>query len=176
MRSGEVRLRGGTATTEVAPGVMAPDRATVEAGDVSGYDVRIEVVLDGRRYIATAVHVLQRPGGPPVTGEAIRKVPVANIIRRGLPMGVTWVASRTGGVTRSTGAQMPENVTKYGPTDEALTWVARVYRLALLLDMPPTREVETSLRLPRSTAGRWVAAARDRGFLGTAEGPGKAGG
>lgn len=175
MQAGKLTLQG-QKRTEVAPGIMAPETASIEAGDVSGYDVHIQVVLNDGRYIATEVCVRQRDGGPPVTGEAIRRVPVANIIRRSLPGAVTWVADKSDGVIRSTDAAMPENVTAHGPTDEALTWVARAYRLALLLDMPPTKEVEASIGLPRSTAGRWVALARERGFLGPSEGAGKAGG
>ncbi|MGI8868763.1 MAG: hypothetical protein ACR2F6_07920 [Mycobacteriales bacterium] len=63
-----------------------------------------------------------------------------------------------------------------GPTEDTLKWVARSYRLALILGEPPTRAVERDLRVPRSTAGRWVALARERGHLGAAEGAGKAGG
>jgi len=63
-----------------------------------------------------------------------------------------------------------------GPTDESLWWVAYVYRLALVAGEPPTKTVEQALELPRSTAGRWIAAARQRHLLGESEGAGKAGG
>jgi transposase len=35
---------------------------------------------------------------------------------------------------------------------------------------------EITRQLPRSTAGRWIAAAREAGYLGPSEGMGKAGG
>lgn len=45
------------------------------------------------------------------------------------------------------------------------------YRCATL-----AQAVQESLQLPRSTAGRWIAAAREAGYLGPSEGMGKAGG
>ena len=70
---------------------------------------------------------------------------------------------------------MPSDVAAAGPTDEALWWVAHIYRLALVKGDAPTKRYEL-MALPTSTAGRWVTLARQRGFLGPAEGPGKAGG
>ena len=39
----------------------------------------------------------------------------------------------------------------------------------------PDKGIEEMLKLPRSTAGRWIAAAREAGYLGHSEGMGKAG-
>ncbi len=69
-----------------------------------------------------------------------------------------------------------ERLRRDGPTDEALRWVAYLYRFALVMEEPPTATVERMLELPRSTAGRWVALARQRGFLEQSEGSGKAAG
>ena len=69
-------------------------------------------------------------------------------------------------------ARLREN----GPTTETLEWVAYLYRLGLLRGDPPTKLVEQAIAIPRSTAGRWVAAARAAGLLGQSEGAGKVGG
>jgi hypothetical protein len=53
-------------------------------------------------------------------------------------------------------------------TDEILERVASVYRAALKAGAPPTDAVKTAFDIPRSTAGRWVAETRRRGFLGPA--------
>jgi len=66
-----------------------------------------------------------------------------------------------------------ERLRRDGPTDEALRWVAYLYRFALVMEEPPTATVERMLKL---TAARWVALARQRGFLGQSEGSGKAAG
>jgi hypothetical protein len=70
----------------------------------------------------------------------------------------------------------PDDVTVYGPTDRALQWTAHFYRLGYAVAHNPTKLVEQALGLPRSTAGRWIAAARSAGHLGPSEGTGKAGG
>jgi hypothetical protein len=50
-------------------------------------------------------------------------------------------------------------------TDEFLREVANVYRRAENSEMPPTREVANHYKAPHSTAGKWVASARKKGFL-----------
>jgi hypothetical protein len=47
--------------------------------------------------------------------------------------------------------------------------------LRLCVSYNPTKGVEEMLKLTRSTAGRWIAAAREAGYLGPSEGMGKAG-
>jgi hypothetical protein len=59
-------------------------------------------------------------------------------------------------------------------SDEWLERVAEVYRDALSHDLPPTDTVANELHCSRSTAGRWVMEARERGKLGKAI-PGVAG-
>lgn len=49
--------------------------------------------------------------------------------------------------------------------DAQLRTVASVYREALRTGAPPAEAVKDELGVPRSTAGRWVAEARRRGFL-----------
>lgn len=53
-------------------------------------------------------------------------------------------------------------------TDENLQQVAELYRAAVKRGDPPTETVSEQLHIARSTAGRWVAAARKRGLLGPA--------
>ncbi len=54
-------------------------------------------------------------------------------------------------------------------TDENLRQVADLYRAAVKRGDPPTQTVADQMHVRRSTAGRWVAAARQRGVLGPAE-------
>lgn len=53
-------------------------------------------------------------------------------------------------------------------TDENLSEVAQVYRAAVKNGDPPTRAVMGAMHVERSTASRWIRAARDRGLLGPA--------
>jgi len=74
------------------------------------------------------------------------------------------------------GKTAPDDVAEHGPTDRALRWTAHFYRYGYAVSYNPTKGVEEMLKLPRSTAGRWIAAAREACNLGPSEGMGKAGG
>jgi hypothetical protein len=163
--------------------VESPIQLNVE--DWEGFDLELLVAAvppDGDRtgrVVCQSLTVRQRAGGPPVTTEVIRSVPVARLTRGVVAEHWQTVDVREHEVSFAD-ARLTEEIAarlrEQGPTRESLTWVARAYRLALVLGDPPTQAVERGLGLPRSTAGRWVALARQEGFLGAAEGPGKAGG
>jgi hypothetical protein len=74
------------------------------------------------------------------------------------------------------GLTPPDDIADHGPTDRALRWVAHMYHYGYAVSYNATKAVVESLKLPRSTAGRWIAAAREAGYLGPSEGTGKAGG
>lgn len=74
------------------------------------------------------------------------------------------------------GKTAPDDVAEQGSTDRALRWTAHFYCYGYAVSHNPTKGVEEMLKLPRSTAGRWIAAAREAGYLGSSEGMGKAGG
>ena len=62
-----------------------------------------------------------------------------------------------------------------GPSEEDLRIIAMVYQVAYATGTPPTKAVMLRAGVPRSTAGRWIRMARERGLLGPAT-PRKAGG
>lgn len=172
----------------IAPGLAAESPLRLHVGDWNGYDLQLDVValpaIGNRagRFVCCALTVKQREGGPPVTTEAIRGVPVATLVR-GVGARHWMVVEQVDAsipalslTDRTMTAEMVARFKREGPTDEALTWVARAYRMAAVLGDPPTQAVERAFEMPRSTTGRWVALARERGFLGAAEGAGKAGG
>ena len=74
------------------------------------------------------------------------------------------------------GLNPPNGLREEGPTDRVLQWVAHLYRWAMAIAPNPALEVERALGLSHSTAGRWVRMARQKGYLGPSEGPGKAAG
>lgn len=137
-------------------GVQIPARFPVRAA-VNGYAVKIDAEYDRwtGRYVARSVEV--RAGdGAEVTGEVLRSIPVATILRDGImpALGLTHLRRVPRGGFRAA-----------GPTPHTLRWVARVYRFAVLLGANPTQAVADGLDVPRSTAGRWVTRARDQGLL-----------
>lgn len=161
--------------------LVFPAAVTVEVDDLNGYSVVVTVVPAAGRLVAGSVEVRSREGGPAVTGEAIRGVPVAKLVRQASGWVMFVERSHPNGrpaqmIRRQIDKAGVDRIRQAGPTDETLDWVAHAYRVALVLGDPPTGAVEKTFELPRSTAGRWVALARERGFLGKAEGAGKAGG
>lgn len=153
------RFRPEDVGRELGDGLKLPTTVTVTSTDVGGYDVELhaEYDQDAGRYVARSAEV--RAGdGAEVTGEALRSIPVATILRDG-------VMSALQATVLLNGERPPADAGKAGPTAETLRWVARIYRLALLLGDAPTQAVAAGLSIPRSTAGRWVTRARDRGLL-----------
>jgi hypothetical protein len=171
-------------TVTVAPGMKLFREVTVHGEDYKGYDVELLVVLEGGRLQASEVKVRRRPGGPPVTGEALRTMTVAAFVRHSVqassnlhgPFGLSgdqWEPNATRVFWGMLDVQHRDRMREAGPVTETLEWVARVYSVALATGDKPTRAVEDVFGVPRYTASRWVAGARQRGFLGPAE-PGKA--
>lgn len=163
---------------KVAPGLAMPALVAVSVEDLNGYDVEVDVAPRDGRLIALAVRVSERPGGLPVTGEALRSVPVATLTKHAAARLLSF-QQKDGYVEmsppRALTAAALDDLHAAGPSRESLEWVAYLYRLAVLMGEAPTKAVESALQLPRSTAGRWVALARQKGHLGPAEGPGKVG-
>lgn len=161
----------------MAPGLVMPDVVTVYGEDVAGYDVEVEVVPSSGRLVAQDVRVRQREGGPAVTGEALRSVPVAALTKYAArhAMAHEYADGVTSVTVRLFTSEVVEHMRSAGPVSSTLEAVAHLYRVAVLMGEPPTKAVEEKLGLPRSTAGRWVALARKEGHLGESEGAGRAG-
>jgi hypothetical protein len=71
------------------------------------------------------------------------------------------------------GWKPPEGLREEGPTDRALQWVAHMYHYGMAVSMKPAKVVEETLKLSHGTAVRWIRLARQKGYLGPSEGPGR---
>jgi hypothetical protein len=71
------------------------------------------------------------------------------------------------------GLEAPEGLREEGPTGRALQWVAHLYHYGMAVSMKPAKVVEETLKLSHGTAVRWVRLARQKGYLGPSEGPGR---
>jgi hypothetical protein len=170
-------------TVQIVPGVVGPAQI-IRDGEVTTPDGSIDIRLDIRfdsqhgRYVCQEFRAV--PGTGLVTTDALRRVTIADWIWRSLladddgqPV-IRAIENPDG--QEPWGLTEPDDVTVYGPTDRALQWTAHFYRLGYAVAHNPTKLVEQALGLPRSTVGRWIAAAREAGYLGPSEGVGKAGG
>ena len=166
----------------VGPGLQFPEWLTVK-GNVEGFQVWLSVAPQGDTLGVEELRVRQCPGGPPVTVEAIRNLPLARLVR-----GVGWEFLKARVEDPDTGrvrafdhpAMKSETYCKElvaeGPTDRTLSAVAYLYRIANAVGDAPVKFIEETLELSRSKTSRWIAMAREKGTLGPAEGPGRAGG
>jgi hypothetical protein len=148
------------------------------------YRLELRVVYEDGRFVCDQLTVKRREGGPPVTTEGLREVPIAALLRLAVESNVVRVrrsATRDGDtssweMTWASPLALSERAKGGGgPSDEDLRTVAALYQVAYATGQAPTRLVMNRLELPRSTASRWVRLARERGLLGPAT-PRKAGG
>jgi hypothetical protein len=167
-----VSLRHSGAMTEkraefdpLNPGIAAPLALEYRVELEGLYSLDFQARYERGRYVVEQLTIRRRADGPPVTTEGIREIPVTALLR----------ASLEGYL-----AHAPVELTEHardggGPAEQDLRAVAIVYQIAYATGAPPTKTVIQRLGLPRSTASRWIALARERGLLGPAT-PRKAGG
>lgn len=162
--------KGDDISTVLVPSLgELPPGGTIHVADCNGYQVSADVELERGRYRCRELLVSQGESGEPVTGEALRAIPLAQLIRAGLNH-VERLAALMGR------AERPPVTTRGGPTPEVLAWLAHQYRRAYAVGDPPKQAVAQGLGVSIATAGRWISRAREAGLLDAVEGPGKAGG
>ncbi|MCA4132952.1 hypothetical protein [Arthrobacter sp. M4] len=159
-------------SVEIAPGVTIWSRAKTTIEPYKGYRVDAEVsVAESGRVEIDSLTVSRLPGGEPVTGEALRKVAVQSIIRDAVKTGIQQSIGSTiapGTQVSALGMIPTEDAVRLkheGPTAETLEWVGRIYRVSELIDSAPTKAVEETFGISRSTAGAWIGRARAAGHI-----------
>jgi hypothetical protein len=110
------------------------------------YDVTIRYRWWEGRFEAVAVHLDAREDNT-VTGEVLRRVPVARLLREHLAATV----------------RIPKGFAK--DADDELVRVAAVYRIAYMAHEAPVQAVAEHLGISTSTAGKKVMAAREKAYL-----------
>lgn len=167
----------------IASGVQLWREVRVTVSDYHGMDLDVTVSWsdDLQRLAVSRIDARQPEGGTPVTSEALRQIAVQAFVRRSIlasvregltPMGAEDLLDR-----RAFGLITTEEAIACrlaGPTADTLERVAVIYRVALAVGDAPTRAVRDVFEVSQSTAGAWVAAARRKGLLGEAAGPGRA--
>jgi hypothetical protein len=118
-----------------------------------GFALTLAITLDSGRPEVEQLTITRTPDGPPVTSAALRRLPLARAVRSVLP-GLL-------GISPELAAQLRQA----GPVPDTLTWVAEIYRSALLIGDPPTKTVREVLGISQSTAGNWIGRARSAGLL-----------
>ncbi len=178
----ELTKRELTGEVEIVPGIVGPELITYNEpvflgrtpeGAVNYSSIAIRFDHEWWRYVCSELRARE------ITTELLRHVKIADWVEMALLMpGLESPALRE--LPNPDGREpwgfiAPEGASKR-PNERAMAWVAHLYRYGLAVSYKPTKAVEEGLQLPRSTASRWVAIARDAGYLRPSEGPGKAGG
>jgi hypothetical protein len=153
-----------------------------------GIGVRLEIEVDDQGHASCRKIEVS---ADEVNGEMLRKVPVARLLATAMstelvlfkfgepPPGELRIDFGEKVARLPTTKERAEFYADYAKgarhprrgsplTEDNLRQVADVYRLALQRGDPPTQTVADQMNVVRSTASRWVAAARKRGFLGPA--------
>jgi hypothetical protein len=155
--------------SRLLPGVKVAPRFTAtferDRDDDPPYEGEFTAEFVDGRYEVAELTCRRVEDGEPITGEGLRRLPIGYMLALAASNYILE-GRRIEGASEWTpfmGASPGD--AKDGPTDDALRRVAIVYQLNLACGLAPTRAVEVTFELPRSTAGRWIAMARERGFL-----------
>jgi hypothetical protein len=147
------------------PTLVLPASYTFTA---EGYPIGVSAVVevDEEGPHLASVTMTQLPGGPPVTTDTVRAVPLAKLLRTSAACAV-WEPRQLQGAGELR-QKVDASRRRWRMTDDHLRRVADVYR-----DNPrdaagrraPVNAVMEQFGTTRPTAGRWVMKARKRGFL-----------
>jgi hypothetical protein len=166
----------------LGPGLTAPAAFTyhVELGWGGGdHIIDLDVVFEAGRFVVDRLTIQRHEAGGPITTEGIREIGVATLLHQAVELNVMHTEATGDGGFKATWSALPllsEGARAgRGPSEEDLRIIATVYQVAYATGTPPTKAVMLRSGVPRSTAGRWIRMARERGLLGSAT-PRKAGG
>ncbi|MDP9459585.1 MAG: hypothetical protein M3Q22_04780 [Actinomycetota bacterium] len=125
-------------------------------------------ILDGR-LTCVSLTAERLPGGPPITSEGLRRVPVAEYVmgaaRYGREILLERIPEADGTYRLAEFEPPPRDFAEGGMTDEALEQVARLYAWAQATGRKATGILLNDYGMPRPTATRWIQTARRRGIL-----------
>lgn len=163
-------MYGGRFLVEVPTDV----RFMPKSDDPDPLDLSVEMTIDvvAGRLACTSLTAYRRdtsPTTPLVTGETLRRIPVASyveqvgayldIVREVVPTAVG------GGVEAVPFAEPGGDFARGGMTAGALEDFARVYAYLQLNGRKPSGVLLDAYGMPRATSSRWLATARRRGVL-----------
>lgn len=145
--------------------LLLPEEVSV---DDSSLDVLVKLELDieDGRVVVSRFCAERRPGGPPITMDILKSVPLVRLrtfaANTGLLTGLVRISTTDG--THTVRPATAEDVAALTALPE-LDRVAIVYRAALFYGYPPTVKVAEALDVSPSVAAKRVQAARRAGLL-----------
>lgn len=154
---GAVRVSAEVTVMEESAGLDIPRWFTIIV-QRDGFDAQMhaEYSPESGRYEAREVTIGMSDHSE-VTSDRLRGLPIGALLREGAQAAIKLDSAFAHW-------QRPERGSS-GPTDEELRYAARVYRVAVLLEQPPSAAVAEMLGITPSAARNWATRARDRGYL-----------
>lgn len=151
------------------PDLVIPKQAEIQVDDSTiDCDIVIEATYDYalRRYVASKVSASRRGDGLEVNGSMLRELRVQEYIRDGLRGEFDIQLGDGSQEVAILDEDRRDELVAAGPGNrETLLWLARIYRSAEVLNVPPVKAVQEQLGLTQSTATLWVRRARAEGIL-----------
>jgi hypothetical protein len=172
----ELHVEDGAEPVFLGPGLVVRSPIQAIQRDAEGFDLIARIEPQHGRLVITNLMIQQRPGGPPVTTDQIRSLPLTALAQEAARLVEVAEFPTMGQLT--TADFSPEHIARLvaaGPVEETLNATAWLYRRALVMGEPPARTVQRTFDITRSRADRWVSMARQHGLIGPPEGPGRAG-
>ncbi|WP_448613343.1 hypothetical protein [Modestobacter sp. URMC 112] len=165
--SGRWLLYGGRMLASVpATATFIPDEDDVDPLD---FTVQMGIDIVDGRLSCVSLSAERLTGGPPITSEGLRRVPVAEYVMGAARFGREILLERIqndDGTYRVVEFDPPApDFARDGMTDEALEQVARIYAWAQATGRKATGILLNDYGMPRPTATRWIQTARRRGIL-----------
>jgi hypothetical protein len=151
----------------------APVQATVTPTpeDRDPLDFRVVLtadIVDGRLACTSLTAERLDDTSPPITGDGLRRVPVADYVEQvGLRGGALRECVRLNDrmIQLVDFRPPPRDFAEAGMTDETLEQISRIYAAAQATGRKPSGVLLAEYGMPRATSSRWLAVARRRGIL-----------
>lgn len=165
---------GQTENVEVTPGmfVTVPFTAfgpVTVAGRTFEVELEFKETSEGIKPVSIKATTAD---GEPISSTGLRSLAIGDLTRTAMSNAVkrgTRSQSADGAETltleRNISAEHRAAIRAAGPVDDSLRWAAHFYEVGKLLGLPPAKQVEIELGLPRTTASKWIRRAWEKGFL-----------
>jgi hypothetical protein len=162
---------------EIVPGVTGPAWLTTDAPAVPTVKGGLSIGLrleyypqpQHRRYACREISVRADAPDAVITAEDLRDAPIAVWIPFLLLVNIEGEEPTIQDLPNPDGREPwgripPADVKDYR-VSRVLPWVAQIYKFAYAVGLNPTKNVQQTFSIPRSTTGNWIEKARDAGLL-----------